>query len=103
MSQLALDRLKRAYAAYYDIEDIEDGTPLKALCAYHMRDSQYVLVKKAELWAAENHEYLYLCAVDHLDEGAVDQIFQRVLEDGEPRVHPHIPVSYTHLTLPTTR
>ena len=50
MSQLALDRLKRAYAAYYDIEDIEDGTPLKALCAYHMRDSQYVLVKKAELW-----------------------------------------------------
>ena len=85
MSQLALDRLKRAYAAYYDIEDIEDGTPLKALCAYHMRDSQYVLVKKAELWAAENHEYLYLCAVDHLDEGAVDQIFQRVLEDGEPQ------------------
>ena len=71
MSQLALDRLKRAYAAYYDIEDIEDGTPLKALCAYHMRDSQYVLVKKAELWAAENHEYLYLCAVavsyTHLD------------------------------------
>ena len=98
MSQLALDRLKRAYAAYYDIEDIEDGTPLKALCAYHMRDSQYVLVKKAELWAAENHEYLYLCAVDHLDEGAVDQIFQRVLEDGEPRVHPHIQHMYTYLT-----
>ena len=98
MSQLALDRLKRVYAAYYDIEDIEDGTPLKALCAYHMRDSQYVLVKKAELWAAENHEYLYLCAVDHLDEGAVDQIFQRVLEDGEPRVHPHIQHMYTYLT-----
>lgn len=101
MSQLALDRLKRAYAAYYDIEDIEDGTPLKALCAYHMRDSQYVLVKKAELWAAENHEYLYLCAVDHLDEGAVDQIFQRVLEDGEPRVHPHIQHMYTYLTAVT--
>ena len=98
MSQLALDRLKRAYAAYYDIEDIEDGTPLKALCAYHMRDSQYVLVKKAELWAAENHEYLYLCAVDHLDEGAVDQIFQRVLEDGEPRIRPHAQHMYTYLT-----
>lgn len=101
MSQLALDRLKRAYAAYYDIEDIEDGTPVKALCAYHMRDSQYVLVKKAELWAAENHEYLYLCAVDRLDEGAVDQIFQRVLEDGEPRVRPHIQHMYTYLTAVT--
>ena len=57
LSHAVLEGLKSAYTAYYDIEEFEDGTPLKALCAYHNRDSQYVLVKKAELWAAESHEY----------------------------------------------
>lgn len=77
MSQLRenlVERLKKAYSAYYDIEDIQDGTPLKALCSYHLRDSQYVLVKQAELWAAESHEYLYLWSTDHLDTPLVEEI-----------------------------
>ena len=93
-----MERLKGIYSAYYDIEPVEDGTPLKAVCAYHMRDSQYVLVKKAELWAAENHEYLYLWSLDRLDTAAVEEIFHRVLEDGEPRVKPHAQHMYTYLT-----
>lgn len=92
------ERLKRSYEAYYDIESIEDGTALKARCSYHMRDSQYVLVKKAEIWAAESHEYLYLWSLDALDASAVDEIFRRVLEDGEPRVKPHSQHMYTYLT-----
>ena len=60
LSEQVLNGLKKAYSAYFDIEEVADGTALKALCAYHNRDSQYVLVKKAELWAAESHEYLYL-------------------------------------------
>ena len=55
-----LARLSEAYTAYFDVEPVQDGSPLKALCAYHSRGSQYVLIKKAELWAAETHEYLYL-------------------------------------------
>ena len=98
MSQLALDRLKRAYAAYYDIEDIEDGTPLKALCAYHMRDSQYVLVKKAELWAAEHHEYLYLYSLPKLDEAALEEACRQTLDLGTPLVKPHAQHMYTYLT-----
>ena len=46
-SEQVLEGLKKAYAAYFDIEEIDDGTALKARCGYHMRDSQYVLVKKA--------------------------------------------------------
>lgn len=101
MSQFRQDmveRLKQAYAAYYDVESVDDGTALKALCAYHMRDSQYVLVKKAELWAAESHEYLYLWSLDRLDVPAVEEIFRRVLENGEPRVKPHSQHMYTYLT-----
>ncbi|MEA4933091.1 MAG: hypothetical protein VB071_05815 [Lawsonibacter sp.] len=101
MSQLreaVEEYLKHAYAAYYDIEPVEDGTALKALCSYHLRDSQYVLVKKAELWAAESHEYLYLWSLDTLDSNALQHMFQWVLEDGEPRIKPHSQHMYTYLS-----
>lgn len=97
-SEKAIEGLIKACAAYYDIEEIHDGTPLKALCAYHMRDSQYVLVKKAELWAAENHEYLYLWDIGTLDGAAVEKIFRHTLADGEPRIKPHTQHMYTYLT-----
>ena len=45
-----------------------------------------MLVKSAELWAAENHEYLYLWDVGHLDERAAAEVFQRTLADGEPQM-----------------
>ncbi|MGI5962535.1 MAG: hypothetical protein ACOX7N_02315 [Lawsonibacter sp.] len=96
--QALVEHLKGVYTAYYDIESVEDETGLKAICAYHMRDSQYVLVKKAELWAAESHEYLYLWSVDVLDEAKLQEIFRFVLEDGEPRVRPHAQHMYTYLT-----
>ena len=97
-SEQVLEGLKKAYAAYFDIEEIHDGTTLKARCGYHMRDSQYVLVKKAELWAAETHEYLYLWDAGHLDLDGVEDIFRRTLDDGEPRVKPHAQHMYTYLT-----
>lgn len=101
MSQLSQDviqTLKGVYSAYYDVEEIDDGTGLKALCTYHSRDSQYVLVKSAELWAAESHEYLYLWDVEHLEAGMPQEMFQRVLADGEPRVKPHAQHMSTYLT-----
>ena len=98
LSEKVVQGLKKACAAYYNIEEIDDGTPLKALCAYHKRDSQYVLVKKAELWAAESHEYLYLWDVDCLDGAILEEIFRRTVADGEPRVKPHAQHMYTYLT-----
>ena len=98
LSQAAVRRLKTIYSSYYDVEEVEDGTGLKALCAYHCRGSQYVLLKKAELWAAENHEYLYLWDAGTLDEAGVEEIFARVLADGLPRVRPHAQHMSTYLT-----
>ena len=97
-SERVLEGLKKAYTTYFDIEEIDDGTALKARCDYHMRDSQYVLVKKAELWAAESHEYLYLWDAGCLDVPLTEEIFRRTLEDGEPRVKPHSQHMYTYLT-----
>lgn len=98
LSERVLQGLKNAYTAYFDIEDIDDGSALKVLCAYHNRDSQYVLVKKAELWAAESHEYLYLWDAERLDGALTEEIFRRTLADGEPRVEPHAQHMYTYLT-----
>lgn len=98
LSEKVIQGLKNAYTAYFDIEEIDDGTALKARCDYHMRDSQYVLVKKAELWAAESHEYLYLWDAGCLDGTRVEEIFRRTLADGEPRVKPHSQHMYTYLT-----
>ena len=83
-SEKVIQGLKKAYTAYFDIEEIDDGTALRARCAYHMRDSQYVLVKKAELWAAECHEYLYLWDAGSLDGKQLEEIGRRrqiVLEE----------------------
>ena len=98
LRQTLVEHLKKVYSAYYDIEAVDDGTGLQAVCAYHLRDSQYVLVKKAELWAAESHEYLYLWSLEQLKEGDLEEIFRRVLEDGEPRIRPHAQHMYTYLT-----
>lgn len=98
LSQTAIQKLTAAYAAYYDIESVDDGTGLKALCTYHSRDSQYVLVKSAELWAAESHEYLYLWDAGRLDVPMVEQIYSRVLDDGLPRIRPHAQHMSTYLT-----
>ena len=91
-------RLLSGYSAYYDITPFPEGSPLVAQCAYHSRDEQYVLVRKAKLWGIENHEYLYLYSVPILDETLLEQIFQQTLADGEPRVRPHAEHMSTFLT-----
>ena len=96
--QALTEGLKKAYTAYYDVFPGEACGELAALCAFHQRDSQYVLTKKAELWASESHEYLYLWSLDNLDAAALDRIFAHVLEDGESRVRPHAQHMFTYLT-----
>ena len=91
-------RLLKAFSSQYDIAPITDGSSLKAACAFHSRDSQYVLSKKVELWAAEHHEYLYLFSLPRLEEGAVEEIVSQTLELGSPLVKPHAQHMYTYLT-----
>lgn len=98
-TRLTLEQnLMQAYTGYFDVSPVEDGTPLRAACAYHSRQSQYVLVKKAELWAAESHEYLYLFSLPRLDMQTLAQAIERTLELGLPQVHPHAQHMNTFLT-----
>lgn len=98
LRQTLEERLLTIFSAHYDIERGSDDSALKACCAFHSRDSQYVLSKKVELWAAEHHEYLYLYSLSELDETALESVCQQTLELGTPLVKPHAQHMYTYLT-----
>lgn len=93
MSQLRaylLPRLAEAYSAYYDINLMEDeNSSLYARFDFYSRNSQYVLVKNAEIWAAETREYLYLHSLASPTGADLQRIMDETLADGEPRVQPH--------------
>ena len=92
------ERLLTIFSTHYDIERGSGDAALKARCAFHSRDSQYVLSKKAELWAAEHHEYLYLYSLPALDETALEDVCRQTLELGIPLIKPHAQHMYTYLT-----
>ncbi len=58
------------------------GQELVGYGAYHAEASSYVLSKKAKLWEISAHEYLYVVAVDHLDEPTLDQWVARMKTEG---------------------
>ena len=93
-----LPRLLRSYAAYYDVEPMEAQEPLVATAFFHVHGTKYVLSKKAELWAAETHEYLYLYSLPRLDFTSLVELQARTLEDGMPRIRPHSQHMCTYLS-----
>ena len=54
--------------------------------------------KKAELWAAETHESLYLYSLPRLDFTSLVELQARTLEDGMPRIRPHSQHMCTYLS-----
>ena len=67
-----LARLSEAYTAYFDVEPVQDGSPLKALCAYH--------------------------SLPRLDFTSLVELQARTLEDGMPRIRPHSQHMCTYLS-----
>lgn len=64
----AIERLLKNYEPYYDIHMMINGdqSPITARCDFFEHSGQYVISKKAELWSADNEEFLYLVNVPHL-------------------------------------
>lgn len=67
--QEALEKLLDRYTGYYDISPVFDSSlPLAATCDFHAHSEKYVLSKKAKLWEANSHEYVFVFSVPHLTE-----------------------------------
>lgn len=95
-----LDRLLDSYSVYFDVERIEEGHPhsLAATGYFFSRSEKYVLVKSAQLWAAESYEYLYIFDVPTLDLSAYESCRAYALEEGMKRISPHKEHMYSFIT-----
>ena len=77
----AIERLLKNYGPYYNIHMIEDDqTPITARCDFFEHSGQYVISKKAELWSAENEEFLYL--LEHRNGKVSEFLFEKIQEKG---------------------
>ena len=79
----AADKLIDRYAGYFDISPAqEEQAPLVATCDFHAHSEKYVLSRKAKLWEAGSHEYVYLFSVPHLTEDIYNSCRDYALEHG---------------------
>ena len=84
-----LEKIIQTYAPYYDIErreDVTDGLVVKAV--FHEHGTGYLLTKKAELWTADRHEYVWIFSAPTVTEPMFQEGLKQVLAEGEPLVDP---------------
>lgn len=85
-----LGNLLKTYETYFDISynHCVNNLPVEAEAEFHSRSEKYVLVKKANLWSAESHEYTYFVMVDSLTPDIYENYRKAILEDGLKRIEP---------------
>ena len=96
-----MERLFGSYSAWYDVSpgDMGSGLPLQAMCQHRSRSEKYVLSKKAQLWAIEVNDYLYLFSMPRLDKYQAEECVAFSINDALPRVKPHKEHMYSFITV----
>lgn len=96
-----LAQMLAGYQAYFDIRHEEriGGLAFAATAEFHSRSEKYLLTQKAQLWAAENHEYCYFAAMEHLDAALAQRYLAAARADGLARVRPHCEHMYSDICL----
>lgn len=71
-----LERLLLAHEGYFDVERDHAfcGRTFEGYAEFHASTSRYVLSKRAKLWEANSHEYLFFTLVGHLDASVYDEL-----------------------------
>ncbi len=84
-----LERFLSVYARWYDVVRAEpEEAPLFACAEFHEHQSGFMLVRKAEMWSADRHEYSYIFSVPHLTPEIFSECMQKALHHGETKVDP---------------
>lgn len=95
----AADKLLDRYAGYYDISPAGEGqAPLVATCDFHAHSEKYVLSRKAKLWEAGSHEYVFVFSVPHLTEDIFNACRDYAYEHGMAKVEPGPNHMYSYIT-----
>ena len=86
--EAAIERLLRSFSSCYNIQLVEDDqTPITARCDFFEHSGQYVISKKAELWSADNEEFLYVLSIPHLTLELYEQWRDLVQAEAMERIH----------------
>ena len=86
--EAAIERLLRSFSSCYNIQLVEDDqTPITARCDFFEHSGQYVISKKAELWSADNEEYLYVLSIPHLTRELYEKWRDHVQAEAMERIH----------------
>ena len=100
---LTLDQAARqlldCYAGYFDIFPAEtEESPLVARMVFHASTAKYVLSKKAVLWQAGSHEYVYLFQVPHLTLETYRACEELAYRQGMAQIQPGPEHMYSYIT-----
>ncbi|WP_304425739.1 hypothetical protein [uncultured Adlercreutzia sp.] len=74
--QQVIERLLAAHEAWFDVERDHEfaGRTFPGYAEFHSTATKYVLVKRAKLWEASAHEYLFFCETPHLDAVTLNEL-----------------------------
>lgn len=99
--QDALNRIIVAHEAWFDVQrDYEyAGEAFAGYAEFHSQAEKYVLVKRAKLWGASAHEYLFFQLADHFDEAALSKAVQFMKTEALKKVHPDSEHMTSYLSL----
>lgn len=88
--QLVLKRILAAHERWFDVQRGYEyaGRIFAGYAEFHSYGEKYVLVKRAKLWGANTHEYVFFVLADRLDEAQVDEWVAFMETEGLKKVDP---------------
>ena len=83
-----IERLLAAHETWFDVERDHcfAGRIFPGYAEFHSSASQYVLVKRAKLWEASSHEYLFFWPADYLDEAELNDLLHFMTHEALAKV-----------------
>ena len=83
-----IERLLAAHEVWFDVERDHcfAGRVFPGYAEFHSSASQYVLVKRAKLWEASSHEYLFFWPADYLDEAELNDLLHFMTHEALDKV-----------------
>ncbi len=88
--QLFLKRILAAHERWFDVQRGYEyaGRTFPGYAEFHSYGEKYVLVKRAKLWGANTHEYVFFVLTDHLDEAQLNDWVSFMKTEGLAKVDP---------------
>ncbi|MBO4576712.1 MAG: hypothetical protein J5680_06330 [Neisseriaceae bacterium] len=101
MTDNIVSPLLSAFSNHYDTQQNYHfaGEVFAGYGEFHSRGEKYVLVKKAQIWAAEAHDYLFIQYLPHLDASMLQALIALLQTQGIQKVKPHSEHMQSSLTL----